>query len=224
VNTLLKTPLAVLLSIAIGAAPTLAAAANPATAPLGVVVQSDQAKLGGDAVSSGATIYDGDVLQTEGTGLLRANLGGPQMYLRQSTQAEVHRLPNGFSANLNSGTVIISSKQGQAFELLADGAVVRPAGADSVVALVTLVSDRQLLLSSSRGAFKVEFAGELKTVEAGESYRLELENDTADPAAPGAKDRPIGTRRVHPKWFLIAAIGLGTAVGTWLALVSEDRL
>jgi len=220
-RSLLKTPLTVLLSFAIGVAPSLAAPANPATAPLGVVVQSDQAKLGGDAVSNGATIYDGDLLQTDVAGLLRANLNGLQLYLRQSTQAKVHRLANGFSANLDSGTLIISSKQGQAFELLADGAVVRPAGADPVVALVTRVSDKQLLLSSSRGALKVTLGAEVKTVEPGESYRLEFE---ADAAEPGSQVGPVGTARARPKWVLIGALSLLAGVGAYYALISEDRL
>jgi hypothetical protein len=217
-GTLCKTPLAVLLSIAIGGAPSMAASANPATAPLGVVVQSDQARLGGDVVSNGATIYDGDLLQTEAAGLLRANLGGLQMYLRQGTQAEVHRLPNGFSADLKSGTVIVSSKQGQAFELFADGAVVRPSGTDPVVALVTRVNDKQLLLSSSRGALKVDIAGELKTVESGESYRLELENETAD---SGSQNRPVAAVRSRRKWVLIVGISIGASLGAWRALISE---
>jgi len=40
------------------------------------------------------------VYKTENGGTLRAQLGGPQMYLRASTSTIVHGLPNGFSAEL----------------------------------------------------------------------------------------------------------------------------
>jgi hypothetical protein len=219
-RTLLNSSLAVLLGVVMAGAPVMAAPANPASAPLGVVVQADGAMLGEDATSGGATIYDGDLLQTQGTGTLRASLGGPQMYLRQGTSAEVHRLANGFSADLKSGTVVISSKQGQAFELLADGAIVRPSGTDPVVAQVSRISAHEVLLSSNRGVLKVTMGEEVKTVEAGASYRMEVETDTADPASQGG---PFHTARNRFVWVAIIAVSAATAVGVWRALVSDSN-
>src|ERR1700681_4688660 len=140
VRTLVRSCLVVVLSVALIGIPAMATPANPASAPLGSVLQAERANLGADVTSGGATIYDGDRLATQDNGNLRALLGGSQMYLRPSTIAEVHGLSNGYSASLLQGTVIASSPEGQTFQLLANGASIRPAGTRATVAQVTWVN------------------------------------------------------------------------------------
>ena len=107
------------------------------------------------------------IWRTETGGTLRAQLGGPQMFLRSSSNALVHTLPNGFSAELGAGTVVVSSNPGQTFQLLADGATIRPAGAQGTVAQITRVSPTELLLNSTRGASSsITMGDEVKTIEA----------------------------------------------------------
>lgn len=218
-RTPLSTGLAAILSFALAGAPVMAAPASPASAPLGVVVQAEHAQVGADATSGGATIYDGDSLQTTWSGSLRANLGGPQMFMRQNTATQVHNLPNGFSAELTSGTVVVSSKGSQVFELLADGALIRPSGTEPVVAQVTRASAKELLISSTRGSLLVTMGDEVKTVEPGGSYRLEVEADTSDPGPQGG---PFHTARNRFIWFAVFAVSGATAIGVWRALVSPS--
>src|SRR5450631_2261914 len=97
-------------------------AANPPSASIGMVLQAERSTVGIDATSSGATIYDGETLDTDASGSLRAQLGGSQMYLRSNTTAQVRKLVNGYSANLSRGTMVVSIGEGQMFQLLADGA------------------------------------------------------------------------------------------------------
>ena len=108
-------------------APVMAAPASSPSAPLGVVVAAENANVGAGVTTSGATIYDGDRLQTPANSNLRVRLGSGQMVLRQNTIADVHTFPNGFSANLDTGTVVVSSAAGQTFQVIADGATIRPA-------------------------------------------------------------------------------------------------
>src|ERR1700687_4581380 len=117
--------------------------ANPASAPLGFVLQAERAHAGADLISGGATIYDGDRLETQEDGTLRARLAKSQMYLRPSTLAEVHGLSNGYSASLFRGTVIASSPEGQTFQLLANGATIRPVGSQATVAQGTWVTPNE---------------------------------------------------------------------------------
>src|SRR5258708_3747114 len=133
----------------------MAAPANPPSAPLGIVLQADRAQVGSDVTSGGSTVYDGDRLKTQIEGTLRATLGGPQLYLRHATSAQVHVLPNGFSADLTEGAVVVSTTEGQSFQLLADGATIRPVGTQPVVAQITRVNAKELQLTSSRGALEV---------------------------------------------------------------------
>jgi hypothetical protein len=216
-----RTSLSALLIIALFGMPVLASPTSPASAPFGVILQADNAQVGAD-ISAGATIYDGDRLATT-DGTLRARLGGPQLLLHMNTSALVHGLPNVFSADLATGTVVVSSSQGQTFELLADGATIRPAGTKGAVGQITRVSPTELLLSSSRGGLEVTYGDEVKTVEAGSSYRMEIEPEDAGPGPDGG---PLHTgRRRRAAYYAIAGgVAFFTGILVWRALMSPCGL
>ena len=218
-GTSLKASLLVVLSTMLVAIPLVAMPANPPSAPLGSVMQADRARQGVDFASSGATIYDGDRLVTQDDGTLRARLGKSQLYLQPSTLAEVHGLANGYSASLLHGSIIASSPEGQTFQLLANGATVRPVNAHATVARVTWVSANELLLSSSVGAIEVNYEGDVKTIEAGNSVRMEIK--TEDASSPGPQGRPSAQGVNHAIYFVIAVAAAATAIGIWRATVSN---
>lgn len=219
-RTLLKCSFLVVLSIMLVGLPILASPANPPSAPLGSVMQADRAHQGVDITSSGATIYDGDRLETQDDGTLRARLGKSQLYMQQSTLAEVHGLSNGYSANLLRGTVIASSPEGQTFQLLANGATVRPVSAHPTVARVTRLNANELLLTSNLGAIQVTYEGDIKTIEAGNSVRMEIKTEDAA-ADPGPQAAPSHGGRNRAVYFVVAAAGVATGIGIWRAMVSN---
>jgi len=220
VRSLYKVGIAIVLSTSMVGLPAMAAPASPASAPLGVVLQADRATVGADITSGGATIYDGDRLSTGGAGTLRARFGSSQMYLRASTSTTVHTLLNGFSANLGAGTVVASAPEGQTFELQAAGATIRPAGPQATQAEVTYVSPTQLLLTANRGSVRVAVGDEVKTVDAGSSYRVDVAPEDADPTPQG----PYHTGHSHRLALILigGAVAVGTGVGIWRALVSPS--
>jgi ferric-dicitrate binding protein FerR (iron transport regulator) len=219
---LIKPSLAVALSAALIGIPVMAMPANPASAPLGVILQADRAQMRTDIASVGATIYEGDRLETQDDGTLRARLGGSQMYLNQSSAAEVHGLSKGYSANLMHGTVIASSPEGQTFQVLANGITIRPAGPHATVARVTWVSAEELLLTTNLGAIVVSMGDETNTIEAGKSYRMEILPEGPGPQGPGSGTEPAhpGRRRRLAFILLGGAVAAGTAIGVWRATVS----
>jgi hypothetical protein len=204
------------LSLVLIQAPAIAAPASSPSAPLGVVVSAENANVGAGVTTSGATIYDGDRLQTPPNSTLRVRLGAGQLVLRQNTIADVHAMDNGFAATLNTGTVVLSSAEGQTFQLLADGATVRPANSQPTSGQVTMVSQKELVLTATRGTLEVSMGGEVKTVEAGSSYRLEVESE--EPA--GNPQSPHATARSRFLWIAIPVVGAVTGVVIWRALVS----
>ncbi len=197
----------------------MAMPANPPSAPLGSVMQADRAHQGVDLTSGGATIYDGDRLETQEDGTLRARLGKSQLFMHQSTAAEVHSLSNGYSANLLHGTVIASSPEGQTFQLLANGATIRPASAHATVARVTWVNGNELLLSSNLGAIQVTYEGDVKTIEPGNAVRMEIKTEDSSPGPQGA---PPHGGRSHAIYFVIVAAAVATGIGIWRATVSSN--
>jgi hypothetical protein len=220
VRTLGMSVLIVVLSVLLTGIPATANPGNPASAPLGWVLQAERALVGADITAGGATIYDGDRLETQGDGTLRARLGNSQMYLRQSTIAEVHGLSNGFSANLLSGTVIASAPEGQTFQVLADGATIRPVGTQATVAQITRVSFNELLLTSNVGAIQVSLdGGDVKTIEAGNSFRMEIQPEPPSPGQDnGSGTQTTGRNRAIYVWIAIASVATG--VGIWRAMLS----
>jgi hypothetical protein len=215
--------LVVVLSAALMGIPATAKTVNPASAPLGMILQADRAHVGADITSGGATIYEGDRLETLDDGTLRARLGASQMYLRQNTSTEVHGLSNGFSASLMRGTVVVSCPEGQTFQLLADGATIRPAGTQATVAQVTLVSANELLLTSNRGAIEVSMGSEVKTIEAGSSYRMEVQPEDPGPGPQGSSGsgtKPTGRSRRLAFYLIIGGVATATGIGIWRALMS----
>jgi hypothetical protein len=227
VRTLFRTSLILVLGAALVGIRAMGMPANPASAPLGVVLQAERAQVGVDITSNGATIYEGDRLETLYDGNLHARLGGSQMYLRPNTATEVHGLSNGFSASLLHGTVVASSPEGQTFRLLANGATIRPAGTQATVAQVTWVNANELLLTSTRGAIEVSLGDEVKTIEAGSSYRMETQDEDTGQGPQGQQGSgapPAHTgRRRRAFFFLIGGtIAVGTGIGIWRVLISPS--
>lgn len=209
-----------ILCVVLVEAPVMAAPASSPSAPLGVVLSAENAHVGAAVTSSGETIYDGDRLQTPPNGTLRVRLGTGQLFLRQNSDADVHALPNGFSAKLNSGSVVVSSAQGQSFELLADGATIRPANGQPASGQITMITPKELVLTSTRGTLTVAMGEEVKTVEAGNSYRMEVETEDSGPGPQGAP--PVVGGQNHFLWVVIPAVAIVTGILIWRALISPD--
>ena len=222
VHRLFPAVLTGILSLVLIQIPAMAApAANTPAAPLGVVMSAENANIGAGANMSGATVYDGDRLQTQPGSTLRVRLSSGQMVLKENTIADVHTLAKGFSANLNAGTVIVSSPAGQTFQILADGATIRPANDQPTSGQISMISPTQLVLTGTRGTMLVSMGDEVKTLEAGSSYRLDVEPDEAAPDAD-PQGPPHPTARSHFLWVLIPAIAAVTGIVIWRAVVSPS--
>jgi len=217
-RTILKAVLIATLTAVLIHAPVMAAPASSPSAPLGVVLSSENAHVGAGATTSGATIYDGDRLNTPANATLRVKLGAGQMVLRQNTTADVHEFPNGFSASLNSGTVVVASAEGQTFQLIADGATIRPLNSQPASGQISIVSPKELILTGTRGTLQITMGDEVKTLEAGNTYRLEVETEDSDTGSDPQGPRP--TARNHFLWIAIPVVAAVTGVVIWRALVS----
>jgi hypothetical protein len=202
-------------------APVMAAPPGTPSAPLGVVLAAENANAGVDATYSGATIYDGDRLVTQDIGTMRVRLGTGQIFLQKSTSTQVHAIPNGFSADLDVGSVSVSSSEGQTFHLLADGATISPASTHPTSAQISKISPTELILTSTRGSLLVTMGDEVKTIEAGSSYKMEVETDEADPQQK--RQAPVSTARNHFILIVIGAVGVATGIIIWRAVVSPNH-
>jgi hypothetical protein len=216
-----------LLVSALVQAPVMAAPAASVPAPIGVVVQSDRAFLGGEGAANGASIFDGDGLETGRAGSVSLRFGASQAYLPAASSAVFHQFSRslgqssgqGFGADLIGGTIVLSAAEGDTFQLVADGAQIRPATSQLTIAQVTKVSDNELIVNSRRGVLEVLAESEIKSIPEGTSYRMILQ--PADPAPASQVTTPGGRNRVV--WVLITGAVVGTTVAVVLALLSPCK-
>jgi hypothetical protein len=187
VRTGLRPALTALVIAGLIQGPAIADAAG-GYSPVGLVLQADRARVGDDWAATGATVFDGERLWTDNAGSLRVRLGGSQAYLPPKSAAIVHQADGGFAANLQVGTVVLSSASGDSFHLVANGATIQPHTNQPTVAQVTLVSPSELLLYSRRGALEVFMEDQLEIVPEGGSYRMMIQ--PADPSPQGPEGYP----------------------------------
>ena len=203
-----------------------ATTAGPAPVQLGWVLEADGAQLGIKLVAAGATIYDGDRLETDDNdrSRLRVRLNESQAYLPPNAEIAVHSLPNGFSADLIRGTVIVSSGESRTFQLRCDDLIIRPLGGTPTVVQVTWMSAKELLVFSSRGGIETSFEGDTNKIEAGKSYRIQILSDASESESNDdpSQSRPAATGRKHNKvvYVMISAVAIATPLLIWRAMMS----
>jgi hypothetical protein len=220
--TLRKRNISLALLILTSAFVTMPVKAAPAgSAPLGIVMQANSAQVSSDTVTSGATVFDGDSLSTGAGGALQVRFGNSQAYLLPNSSVSVHQGAAGFGGTLNGGTVVLSSTGADGFNLLADGATLRPAGTQPTTAQITMVNSHELNLVSQKGALEISMDGQTQTVPEGSSYRMVVEPGAA--AGPQRKGGAASGGVNHFLLFALALVGVGVGVGLWLALVSPDK-
>jgi hypothetical protein len=220
----------VLVAVLVQSPALMAAPAAAASAPaMGVILQAQRANIGSGTATTGSTVFDGDLLQTEKDGLLRVRFGSSQAALMSGAAAVVHQSPDGFAANLTRGEVVLSSSQGQKFSLVSDGATIQPSTSGPTVAQVTWVSPKELLVMSRRGALQVSLGDEVQTIADGASYRMVIDPAAAAAGKPAPEPTPQrgGAQASGSNTFLLILLGSAAAaitVGVILAIESPSAL
>ena len=132
--TLARSLLVALLIVTLVESPVMAAPSPAVAPPLGVILQSQGARVGSDSAVRGTTVFDGDRLETSDAGLLQVRFGLSQAYFIGKSAAVVHQSAPGFATDLTRGTVVLSSGPNEKFHVFADGATIQPSTPQATVA------------------------------------------------------------------------------------------
>jgi hypothetical protein len=224
VRTLAKSLVIALIAVSLVEAPVMAAPAGSAMSPLGVVLQADHAQIGTDAVTAGATVFDGDQLVANGGGDLRVRFGTSQAYLLQNSVATVHQGLKGFDAALIGGTVILSSTDTGSFRVLADGATIQPNTPGATSAQITRVGPSELILTARKGSLEVSMDDDVKTVAEGTSVRMLIQppDAAAAAAAPGSPS-VFSAGRNRFIFVILVLLAIGVTIGVIEATLSPHK-
>jgi hypothetical protein len=194
----------------------------PLSSPLGIVVSAENSRTGVDMNFVGATVYDGDRFTTQDDGTMRLRLGNGQLLLFHATAVSVHACPGGFTATIDSGIASTASSEGHTFELLVNGISIRPVDSHPTVAQVQRVNSTDAILVGVQGDLKVTLGDEVRTVAAGNSYKLEIAApEDSSSAAQGPQGAvPPGRNRNRLLIIIITGAAAATGILIWRAVVS----
>ena len=209
---------ACLISMMIGALLNMPVA-GAAEKPLGMVTQSQTARLDNAAAAVGATVYAGDTIDTDSTGSIRLRAGTAQYYLMSASSSRLQESANGIHAELVRGTAGFASGATDIVELNALGAVVRSRSGEAVHGRVTIVGANELVVTSFRGPLDISIDGDSHVIPDGQSVKVQIVDaqDQNPPSTQGGNGSgTIPAVRNRKKLLLItlyAAAIAGAAVG-----------
>lgn len=146
---------------------------------LGVVLQTDRARLDRANAVIGANIYSCDLLETDESGALRARVGSGQIYLSASSAAALEDDVTTIQLLAIRGTVGFSTSVFGEITIRTPAGIVRGTGAQAA-GQVTFTGPKELTISAIRGDLVLDNGGELRTIPEGKSATVTFE-DNLDP-------------------------------------------
>jgi hypothetical protein len=218
----LRAVFAAALSVSLASGPLMA---TPSATALGTVITAERAHVGDASATVGTTVYGGDRLSTEQQGNVQVRAGAARLLLLSASSAVVNDNEGSPSAKLLSGTATFSTGNAHAFTLYASTAAIRAQSDAPTIGQVTILSPKELLVASKRGALSVTVDGETQTIEDGKAYHVYLDPEMAQgPSGAGGGQGPSGKGgsplKAGRSRFLIVVVAI-TAIATYFA-VSES--
>jgi hypothetical protein len=202
------------------------------TGPLGTVVASDRASIGGAGAAVGTTIFAGDNLRTAEAGSVQLRTASARFLLAASSVATLNEDGGMPEATLLQGSAAFSTASAKAFALNAATAVIKPKSDEPTIGQVTLLSRKQLLVKCTRGALTITVGDDSREIAEGHAFRIVL-----DPASEEAQNQPppqgSGTKgsgasplkaaKSKFMWYAVGAVGVVAFFAVSEALESPDR-
>lgn len=233
--------LAVALAAAAFVAPAFAAQ-NPAA---GVVLEADHTLMGSAQVTAGASVFSGDVLNTDSEGHAQVRIGQTRFQLLANSEAAFLSTETGPVAELRQGSLIVSDNASETFRVYASDVLIVPTSDRPILGQITIESPCEVKITSEHGRLEATVGRETKAIEEQHSYSVRPEysvRDTRMPAispdddafhrghnhatcaaAPRSAKGPVAAGGSHFTIIAGGVIGIITVIGVKEALESPDR-
>jgi hypothetical protein len=187
------------------------------SAPLGVVVLSQRALLGGIYIVDGTSLFDGDTVSTHEKGLLRIRIGESSLAIGENSILTLRRTQQEIRLVLLSGKAQFSIAAKSDVVMDALGAAVS-ARTDSASGIIAVVGANEFQIASTHGSLKIDVDGDVRTVTAGMNYDVKL-SASPEPAIPVSR----GKKLKIASWTIIAVIAGVTALAVQRATLSRSH-
>jgi hypothetical protein len=205
-----------LLFVAVSSLILFALPTRTAQPPIGILTLATHAKLDEAVAFAGLSVFDGERLSTEADGRLGLRTGRSEITLGAKTQVElVHMDAGGVHVDIEVGSIHFSSAQNEMIEVHAAEAILRPASAQPTRASVALLAPKALQITAEHGALHFSYRDEQRTLPEGQTYRVYLDTDEAQPAPVGGAQTAGASSKLT--YFIVGA-GAAAAGGTVLGI------
>jgi len=191
---------------------------------VGVVIQSQIGRLGNANLAIGTSVFAGDSLWTDIGGGLRVKVGSGQVYLLSSSSMTMGQEDGTVLAAVTRGTAGFSATPTDRLDIVIPQGLLRAASGQSGYGQVTILNEKEVVISSFRGALELDNAGEIHTLDEGKAYHVTILDDEAQkPEGAGTQDQvyPVRTKRRRKKLAVALFFLGGAAIGSYFLY---DRL
>lgn len=180
---------------------------SASTTTFGTVLLAERAHIGMAPASAGTTVFGGDTIRTDQLGNIQIRAEAARLMLRESSSATISELNGTPSATLLGGTAVFSTGFANAFALRAATAEIRPQNDGPTIAEVSIISSKELIVRSARGALTITVDGETQVVPEATAYRVIFDQE-AIPVSQGAVTKDIGgpPRKAGRSHYYVVAI------------------
>jgi ferric-dicitrate binding protein FerR (iron transport regulator) len=183
-----------------------------ASNPVGTVQNSSSASVRGSALVKGTTLYSGDVISTAQQGNAWVSLpGGAQFYLAANSRAQVRKLADDKSVQLEVGQGVAKfrSTESTPIEVVLADATIRPAtGGAGYIALLTPTT---AIIGAEKGAVLIttEHDGNTTMVPEGSAVNVSMASGAPSGSPQGVKS-PVAS---HAWIVIVGAFVAGGLIG-----------
>jgi hypothetical protein len=148
---------------------------------VGTILEAENSHIGNVSVTAGSTLFRGDLVSTESEGRALVRIGETRFQLPGDSSASFYTGVNGSVADLQHGSLIVSSTGAtDNFEIYASDVRIVPGTLRPIYAQVTIVSPCELKITDQHGTLEVTSGNENKTIEENHSYRVVPEHTVFD--------------------------------------------
>lgn len=168
------------------------------TSPTGIIVDATSAHLGTAAATSGATVYPGDIINTDDGGHATIRIGQTRYELVSNSTAAIFPGAAGATLELRRGSVIISSNDAaEPFRIFASDVLVVPDDIRPLLTQVTINSECSVHVTSQQGKVEATSGHETRTVDGDHAYDVRPEFFVYDSRVPAISPDDPDFHRSH---------------------------
>jgi hypothetical protein len=175
----------------------------------GVVVEAQDAYLGEAQLTTGTSIFNGDVLRTDSNGHAQLRVRQTTFQMIGQTDAAFFPGAMGAVAELRHGTIVVALNGTESFEIFASDVRIVPKTERPILAQVTMNSPCDLQIKVQKGMLEATSGKESKTLEENHAYDVIPEVEVKDSRNPAISPDESGYHRGHGHTTCALAAKLG---------------